>query len=63
MNRDWLAPAVAFGLAAWLAYLVGTELRRRREKRFLKEEVVKWEDEGGRIPGATLSAETTTESP
>jgi hypothetical protein len=41
--------------------MAASEVRRRRDKKALKEEVRTWEDEGGRIPGATLAAETTPE--
>jgi len=63
MRTDRLILAGVFGLATALTWMVRSEVRRRREQSFTEEKVSKWEDEGGRIPGATLSAETTKETP
>ena len=63
MKTDWLVPGVVFALASALTCMIRAEARRRRARKFTEEKVSKWEDEGGRIPGATLSAETTTEMP
>jgi hypothetical protein len=59
MSRSWLVPGLIVVVATALAYALGTERRRHREGRSLKQEVSKWEDEGGRVPGATLADETT----
>jgi hypothetical protein len=59
----WPVPALVFALATALAYVISSGARRRRERRFIEEKVNQWEDEGGRIPGATPSAETITETP
>jgi hypothetical protein len=61
MIKNWMVYGLTFGLTLAVGSMAASEVRRRRDKKALKEEVRTWEDEGGRIPGATLAAETTPE--
>jgi hypothetical protein len=61
MNGKWMPLALGAGLAWAISRIVVSEARRRRAQKDLENEVRRWEDEGGYIPGATVSASTTKE--
>jgi len=42
--------ALSFGATAAVAFMAGRKRRRRDERRTLKQEVQKWEGEGGNVP-------------
>jgi hypothetical protein len=55
---DWLTLALAGGLAWAVTSIVVSEARKRRTEKELEDDVQRWEQEGGHIPGVTVSAET-----
>ncbi len=50
MIAKWLLVGLAAVLGAGVANQIWYERRRRSERRALKSEIGKWEDEGGNVP-------------
>jgi hypothetical protein len=59
MDSAWIATLLGFGIVAAVTREVCCVRRKRREAVALKEEVQRWEGEGGQVPGATLGAPAT----
>ncbi len=61
MNNNCLPLALGVGLAWAIGRIVASETRRRHAEKELQDEVRKWEDEGGYIPGVRSTAPTAKE--
>ena len=53
MDNSWIATLLGFGIVAAVTREVCCVKRKRSEAVALKEEVQRWEGEGGQVPGAT----------
>jgi hypothetical protein len=54
-----MVAGLGFGVATAITRMLCAGMRKRREHLALKEEVQRWEGEGGQVPGATLGAPAT----
>ena len=50
MNRS-VFMALGTGVIAGVAWMISSELKRRAHAKALKQEVSRWEGEGGNVPG------------
>jgi hypothetical protein len=59
MVKSWMVAGLGFGITTAIARILCAGMHKRREHVALKEEVQRWEGEGGQVPGATLGAAAT----
>ena len=57
--KKWLLAGLSFGIATVVTRMLASEKQRRQHAADLKEQVQRWEDEGGQVPGGTIGAPAT----
>jgi hypothetical protein len=56
MVKPWMVAGLGFGVVTAITRVIAGGVRKRREHAALKDEVQRWEGEGGQVPGGTIGA-------